>query len=648
MIEIYFDGVLLNSDNYVKITNDFSQFEDSFFLGSTAANSINIEIPKDCINNIPNQVLIKLDDKNYATLVVDNYQFKENNIISLNLVDKMVNFNFNYDASQIVPCTTKAILQNICEKAGVELGTSNFTNDNIVIDYFDNRKTAREYLSYIAELNGGYAIIGPDGKLYLKEYNSVPVDIEINTCEDFKIGEKHKIERVVFDNGLLKYETSNNENLETLYLNSNNVYITNEEIFNNIANKIINFEFYCFSTSNCKINPNVLAGDLINFKNRNIAYKTIAQYSINYNGCWLGGYSLNIKSSKQAETQYKGLEERFKNLEVEIDRNLNEITQTVEETIEKTETIEQLVDVFKVNLELNNIVISTDENNNPLETKSYSINYEAFYLEDKVICLPTTENTYSGITVTINDSKIEFSVNKNTQISVLDNKYVFKFTYLKDGETYEINKTIIVSLVLQGKAASVKSEIPPEDTNQLWYDTSTNRLKRYDGSEWVIVNDYSSEISVINQNVEKLKNDLKEEINKNTEAIANVTTTYETKLNQSIKGWEAQLSKVESIVYENNNITNGRINEILDYLKYQLEIVDGKETGVVTLGSSSSNIKLKLVNDMIFFEQNGNRVAYISDNKLYITNGQFLNSLIVGNFGFFPEDNGSLSFRKVG
>lgn len=40
-------------------------------------------------------------------------------------------------------------------------------------------------------------------------------------------------------------------------------------------------------------------------------------------------------------------------------------------------------------------------------------------------------------------------------------------------------------------------------------------------------------------------------------------------------------------------------------------------------------------------------VAYMTDNKLYITDGEFLNSLQLGNFAFYPRSSGNLSFKKI-
>jgi hypothetical protein len=40
-------------------------------------------------------------------------------------------------------------------------------------------------------------------------------------------------------------------------------------------------------------------------------------------------------------------------------------------------------------------------------------------------------------------------------------------------------------------------------------------------------------------------------------------------------------------------------------------------------------------------------LAYISNDALYITEGEFLNQMRIGKFGFTPGANGNLSFKKV-
>lgn len=343
MIKVYFDDVLIDGDCYASLSNEFELFNNSFYLGSTASNTYKIAIGKEAISTQPSEVKIYDDTTLIATLVVDNIEEDDYSYI-YTLTDKMVNLEFYYDASEIFINGSATLLQialDICQKAGITLGTQNFRGYNKNITWYDNRITAREYIGYIAELNGGYAQIGTDGKLYFKKQNTNSVlSVNIDECEDFKIGERHEITRVVYELGTLKYEFGN-ETGNTLYLNSENVFITEESEVQAIYQELHGFTFYNFETSNCPIDFNVKAGDIVVVEGENEEYPIIAGYELTYYGGWYGGYSLNVDSQKQEETKTIGLKDKIKQLSVVVDRNTNTITQLVQETDDHAEKLTQ-------------------------------------------------------------------------------------------------------------------------------------------------------------------------------------------------------------------------------------------------------------------------------------------------------------------
>lgn len=67
----------------------------------------------------------------------------------------------------------------------------------------------------------------------------------------------------------------------------------------------------------------------------------------------------------------------------------------------------------------------------------------------------------------------------------------------------------------------------------------------------------------------------------------------------------------------------------------------------LTLGKSDSAFKTKITNEEWSIQKNGAKVTYINDQTMYITDGQFTQSLKIGAFGFVPRANGSLDFKKV-
>lgn len=87
--------------------------------------------------------------------------------------------------------------------------------------------------------------------------------------------------------------------------------------------------------------------------------------------------------------------------------------------------------------------------------------------------------------------------------------------------------------------------------------------------------------------------------------------------------------------------TADEFSEIRSYITFT-------EDGELIFGQSDSDIKLILDNDILYFKQNDIVVAYFSNNRLFVTDGNFTNSLVIGNFGFTPRKNGNLSFNKLG
>lgn len=107
-------------------------------------------------------------------------------------------------------------------------------------------------------------------------------------------------------------------------------------------------------------------------------------------------------------------------------------------------------------------------------------------------------------------------------------------------------------------------------------------------------------------------------------------------------------------VTDAKNEMNGQISSVngrLDGLKQTADNVNSYmsfDNDALTLGKSDSAFKTKITNQEWSIQKNGAKVTYINDQTMYITDGQFTQSLKVGAFGFVPRANGSLNFKKVG
>lgn len=116
--------------------------------------------------------------------------------------------------------------------------------------------------------------------------------------------------------------------------------------------------------------------------------------------------------------------------------------------------------------------------------------------------------------------------------------------------------------------------------------------------------------------------------------------TISTQFEQTASAFNFNFTNLTSQINNLNGTTQQQFQEISKYIRF--------ENGNIILGEAGNEITLKIENDRISFLQNNSEVAYLSNNKLVVTDGEFLNSLIIGNFAWKPRENGNLSLVKIG
>ena len=391
-LEVFFGDTLIDENYYTGLTNNYELFNESFKLGATPSNTYSLKIAKEAVSSQPTSVTLKDNGNAFAELEVDNIEEQDYEYV-YTLTDKMLDLDFYYDASEIFQngsTTLYNIVMDICTRVGLTLGTTNFRGYDKPINWYDNTRTAREYIGFVAELNGGFARIENNTLYFYKQKRNSAKTIDIDECADFNIGEYHKITRVVYELGALKYEFGD-ETGNTLYLNSDNVYITEESEVEAIYNDIINFEFYSFTTSNCPIDYDIKAGDIITFTDNVNSYPTIAQYDLEYFGDWIGGYSLDINTERQEETKIIGEKERIRDLKIIVDRQNNTISQVVTEVDEQnTKISETQQSVNELNSKIQDIADITTQAETIYASLSFTDINQSEPIEVKIH--PTTTN----------------------------------------------------------------------------------------------------------------------------------------------------------------------------------------------------------------------------------------------------------------
>lgn len=202
--------------------------------------------------------------------------------------------------------------------------------------------------------------------------------------------------------------------------------------------------------------------------------------------------------------------------------------------------------------------------------------------------------------------------------------------------------------IKKGRDAAIQSDTEPTDKDYMWLDTSANPpiLKRWNGDAWVIVNDMTDTIALLEQrftaDINTSERSLKQTMSESyytKEAADKLLGLVSSSLEHTAQGFEMQFNNLNKNLDDVSNNADTRFQEISKYIRF----VDGN----IVLGVAGSELVLKVQNDRISFLQNNTEVAYFSDRKLYVTDGEYTNSLQLGKFAFIPRTNGNLSFKKI-
>lgn len=200
---------------------------------------------------------------------------------------------------------------------------------------YDNTVSARTYLSYIAEQAGGIAVIGKDGKLYIKTIGESSATLPLKLFKTFKWGEKFKITRVRYDDGTQLFEKGDTTG-NTVYISQDNMYIVDQEQIDNIYNVLKDLEFYSFEGESI-IDPALDTGDIVVIDGKNVIY----QGSMQFSGRWIANIESKIQCKAKEETTRRIPSQKTINRRVESNINQinGKITRLTEETTENSQKI---------------------------------------------------------------------------------------------------------------------------------------------------------------------------------------------------------------------------------------------------------------------------------------------------------------------
>lgn len=364
LLNIYIDGILINDDDIYSFRVSHNLFDGGTVkLGSVTSKSIELEINKKALPETYSSIYVEtgltINDKSevvpigYFTL--EEIQ-NDDNVVSITAVDNMM--KFEKVISSAVTGTALEILQAICNACSVELGSNTFIGYDEILYLNSADLTARQVVGYIAEKAGGFALIGRDGKLYIKKIGEDTTEIDIDLFQDYSWGEKFVCNEVDFINDTYDFEVSDTDYssayLDTeldsplydntikgqpLKIGSNNIFITTEEQVQTIYDNLKELTLYGF-TGQSVLDPALDIGDIIYIDEKPVVY----QGDMEYLGYWKGNISSKIETEEKSNTtvQSINLTNRLKELKKQVNEKVNtdEVISTINTAIIDGENIQ--------------------------------------------------------------------------------------------------------------------------------------------------------------------------------------------------------------------------------------------------------------------------------------------------------------------
>lgn len=207
--------------------------------------------------------------------------------------------------------------------------------------------------------------------------------------------------------------------------------------------------------------------------------------------------------------------------------------------------------------------------------------------------------------------------------------YPFMFTLL----TRQNTSTIYVKKIKLEKGNKATDWTPaPEDM------ATADSLSDVNNNLTDVTNGLQSDINSTNKNLQDIQNsqnEVYEIVSQNKSKISSLT--------QRAEGFTMDFKTVNETVKQINNQFVTERDERYKYIKFiDGEIWLGKEVPI-----GEDDFKLVIKNDRISFLQNKVEVAYMSNNKLYVTDIHVTNSLQLGRFIFSARSNGNVGIRWI-
>ncbi len=279
-----------------------------------------------------------------------------------------------------------------------------------------------------------------------------------------------------------------------------------------------------------------------------------------------------------------------------------------------------------------------------------------------------------GTNTFFSDSDAEITVDYKSMLAggtyrfEYNNEYeVYQWALIADSDITKVYQELATTqAAIDGKVAFYYSQptsysmgdvwILSEDTtiNDITYPAGTylNALETssyFDETHWTELakytddtglNELKSVVEINTSNIEQTSSSILLEVARiyaTNDVLESLESTLISQTSESIEFVKTTLT--DNIVNLTGTVTSNQ-QLIEEYIRF-----DGAE---ISLGTSDSDFTAVLDNEKLAFQENGQNVAYISNQKMNISDAEIENSLKIGNFKWQPRDNGNLSLVYIG
>lgn len=531
------------------------------------------------------------------------------------------------------------LFEAICGYYNVNVGTYPEVNNDKKIYYYDSTLTGKQYVMYLAELFGGNAKIERNGYcsvIPLKNYTNI--EINALTSRKFEVGDTYELTRVCYDNGKVKYQVGGNvvsveelptENIDiatyyyltsdmkyyryvmgeqeeyewqedddiknTLYLRSDNIFITQEGDVSNIAVAVQGFSITNITCEN-RMDLSLDSWDIIKYTlDNNREYYTYYDNVTTFNGVAMGKVQVNIPLKITEETTNiitNSTEEKNRYIKTVIDELNNSLTTTVSEVNSNINKVNQRVDT--VDGTVQTIVDSSSslaERLAAIETSIDGLRTNLIAKGGNNLFYYAKEFWTNGTTGSSNQAKMkEYTDTELKQLAVSQKGYIFnngvseQVVSVKNNDFYTISFSYKVLNPLANITVSINGVVT-ELTATEWTDFVTAVNITTNTIDFKITTDSNNSLEMYD-----LLATLGKEVNENNELIKQTWTQNpnETRTDTVTIGKGIQVNSSTTQTYtridaDGNRIYDKNNNVITEFTDKGIE-TDSVESDVAEIG----------------------------------------------------------------